>query len=81
MTTPEQVAEAVHAFLNESGVDGSTWYDLGPHMTCREADAFVTFLRAMDNPDAADHLMHGHADADEPTDSHYDLRCEMERTT
>jgi len=76
VSEPTAVEAAVRTLLEDSVVDGSTWYDIGPHLTCREVDAFVDFLRAVGDPAAADSLMHGHADEDEPTDSHYNLRCD-----
>ena len=35
--------------------------DLGPHMTCREADALANLLTAAGRPDLAQALLDGHA--------------------
>lgn len=71
--SPEQAYERAAAltyFLDT--FDGHTAYDVGPHLTCREADAMADFLRAYGQPDTADALIEGHAAEDEEGDAHYE---------
>jgi hypothetical protein len=62
----EQAVRHVRADL-----DAHTWADLGPHFTCREADALAHLLDTIGLGDQAAALRDGHAGADEPGDAHY----------
>jgi hypothetical protein len=53
------------AFSEYSGVD------LGPALTCREADALAYALEVAGAGVAADALMDAHAESDDEGDSHY----------
>ena len=52
-------------------LDPTMWGDLGPHLTCTEAETVAAFLRAWGNPGAADLLIEGHAAEDLDGDDHY----------
>lgn len=45
--------------------------ELGPKLTCREADDFGDLLRVIGRDDLADELARSHNAADEAEDSHY----------
>lgn len=45
--------------------------DLGPHLTCTEADALANLLNAAGRPDLAEALSEGHAAEDDAGDAHY----------
>lgn len=47
------------------------WNDLGPHMTCSEADALVRVLTALGLGNHAVILEDAHAEGDEPGDKHH----------
>jgi hypothetical protein len=66
MTTDDAVA-----VLN----DDMTAADIGPRLTCREADALAALLRATGSPlgsEAAQRWIDGHRVGDEAGDSHYE---------
>lgn len=45
--------------------------DLGPALTCTEAEAFVWFLEVFEAGDLASQLMEAHVDSDEEGDPHW----------
>lgn len=49
----------------------TTWGDVGPHLTCREADSVARAFDALGLSGLATALRQGHADADAQGDSHY----------
>ena len=51
---------------------GDLWADLGPKLTCAEAEVFARFFTAYGRPDTADLLLACHGDADEEGDNHYE---------
>lgn len=69
-TTAAEFASAIAAWLSVWR-DGYLLSDLGPHLTCSEADALKDFLIALGEQDSAESLISGHADADDEGDIHY----------
>lgn len=65
--------QAVANLMLDSRVDAHTWFGIGGHLSCGEADAFATFLRATDQDDFAISLLIGHAEADDEGDAHWNL--------
>lgn len=51
--------------------DAYSLADLGPHMTCGEADTLANLLRVAGRADLAESLILGHAEEDDEGDSHY----------
>lgn len=47
------------------------WVDLGPTLTCSEAETFATFLHAYGQRDSAAALLDAHAREDDEGDQHY----------
>ena len=52
-------------------LDWDFWADIGPAMTCTEADRFAAMLRAYGQVDKADSLIEGHAQSDDEGDTQY----------
>lgn len=52
--------------------DWHTLHDMGPHLTCDEADALFELLLFVERDDLAHALMEGHAGSDEDGDRHYE---------
>lgn len=71
MSTPDDhtIANATREFT--AGLDYHTVGDVGPHLTCSEAEDFARFLRAVGAEDLASTLLAGHADGDDIGDRHY----------
>ena len=44
--------------------------DIGPSLTCREADDLAGLFRSSGRDDLAYALLEGHLEADDPTDAH-----------
>lgn len=65
----EQKAE-VAAALAIFG-DRATAGDVGPKLTCSEAEALAIILRAVDAAEVADVWLDGHAMGDDEEDEHY----------
>ena len=60
--------EALSNLLN---LDSRVWFDLGPQLTCEEAETFAAFLTAAQRPDLSNALLESHIDADEPGDIYH----------
>jgi hypothetical protein len=52
-------------------LDVHVWFDLGPKLTCREAEALMGLFESFEQEDAASALAHGHALGDEDGDEHF----------
>lgn len=52
--------------------DDYTVADLGPHLTCNEAEALAALCRAAGRDGRADALIAGHATDDDEGDMHYE---------
>jgi hypothetical protein len=61
-----EVAEAVATLADPYTAD-----DVGPRLTCTEAEALATVLRALGDPESAEVWLRGHAEGDEEGDDHY----------
>lgn len=70
-----EITDAVAAAAYDLGtaITGHCWYDLGPHLTCDEAEAFAEFLVAVGPPDSDQlrSLKQGHAEGDEDDDDRH----------
>lgn len=64
-TAVEEAAAAVDK------LDGQVWWDIGPALTCDEAETLAALLDASGAAEAADALREGHAQGDHPGDDHY----------
>jgi len=53
------------------GLDGEMWDDIGPHLTCDEAEAFAALLLAIGESETMWRMLAAHASADEEGDHHY----------
>jgi hypothetical protein len=51
------------------------WYDVGPHFTCREADALINVFEELGLQGHAQALLEGHAAGDEEGDEHWTGQC------
>ena len=51
--------------------DEYTVADLGPHLTCAEADALADLFRVIGAPNMAEALIEGHAYGDDAGDAHH----------
>lgn len=65
----EKQADALTEFLDNIGA--YTLADIGPHLTCGEADTIANLFRAFGYDGDADALIEGHAEEDEEGDAHY----------
>lgn len=69
--TPRQ-AQAVQDLAD---IDVHTWHDIGPELTCNEAETFAEFLQAFGRDRQASILRSAHASGDDdPTDQHHARR-------
>ena len=57
---------------------GQTWDDIGPALTCTEADAFADVFRAAGFPEVAERLLGAHSTEDEEGDMHFDGEPELD---
>lgn len=67
----QEVSNAIKHLADVFG-DSMTAGDVGPHMTCGEAEALADVLRAAGHDAAADAWLEGHASGDDEGDLHYD---------
>jgi hypothetical protein len=74
MTGPAVKAAALVEFLDVWG-DGMLLSDLGPRLTCREADALIDLFRTHEQPAMAETLLDAHRLGDGEGDSHYTATC------
>lgn len=51
--------------------DDYTFADIGPHLTCNEAEALAHLMRAAGREDRATALIDGHATEDDEGDMHW----------
>jgi len=65
----EQKAEVAAALAIIGNVQ--TAHDIGPRLTCSEAEAMAIILRVLGNPEAAARWLDGHAVDDEADEMHY----------
>jgi len=70
MDTTQRQSEALTTFL--ASFNRKTLVDLGPALTCSEADAMCEPFRAWDMDDHADRLATSHQRGEEPGDRHYE---------
>lgn len=68
---------ALAAFV-EVWSDGMLLSEIGPRLTCREADALADLLNAEGWTAAADLLIDAHAEQDDEGDTHHRPRCEAD---
>ena len=66
----------IHAIGEVRDLDMHMWDDLGPHLTCHEANVLTDLLHLLGCPDQAAALAASHTDSDEPGDQHYELPYE-----
>jgi hypothetical protein len=54
-------------------MDGAfyTWSDLGPHLSCREAEAVAEFFSAFGADEVAEALLVSHGEDDDEGDEHW----------
>lgn len=64
------LTEALMSLANALG-DGITSSEVGPHLTCTEADAIARVLALAGHREAAGSWLRGHADGDETGDDHW----------
>lgn len=55
--------------------EGYTADDVGPALTCGEAEDAARVLRALRQPEAADRLIAGHAAGDDEGDQHWKVQA------
>jgi hypothetical protein len=65
----QEINDALVEFLLEW--DGYTAFDIGPHLSCGEADALARLFRAFEQNDTAGALMESHSVSDDEGDSHF----------
>ena len=65
----DEEADAAQTFA--AALSTQAWVDLAPHLSCREADAAVAFLQALDHEAKAQALLEAHAASDEEGDAHW----------
>jgi len=70
MALSSEEREAIDALAAmEEG--NTTWWDLGEHMTCAEAEAVARFFAVFGHDEVAADVLDGHAEADEEGDAHW----------
>jgi len=67
----ENLGALVVALETFAGLDLEMWHDIGPHLTCFEADTFAALLDAIDEHETTKTLLFAHASADDRGDDHY----------
>lgn len=67
MSALEDAARA----MCEAFAESDTQVDIGPHLTCAEADLMAEVFRAAGLDRAAAYLIEGHAAEDDAGDAHY----------
>src|SRR5215471_6036488 len=65
----DEEADAAQTFA--AALSTQAWVDLAPHLSCREADAAVAFLQALDHEAKAQALLEAHGASDEEGDAHW----------
>ena len=75
MTTSTEVMHAedviADAVARIAALDPDVWTDIGPHLTCMEADALAALLTAAGRPRYAAYLIDAHATDDDEGDAHW----------
>ncbi len=64
----EPSADAVAAV---AALDTEVWFDVGPHLSCTEAEALIGLFTALGIDNHAVALLDGHARGDAPGDDHW----------
>jgi hypothetical protein len=54
-----------------AGLDTEMWHDIGPHLTCYEADTFADLLKAIGEHETMKTILAAHASSDVEGDDHY----------
>lgn len=73
MATPttDNAAQLDAAIAQLATLNYDTWGDLGPHLTCTEANIIANLLRVIDQADSAEILLEKHSEADDSGDEHW----------
>jgi len=68
LTKTERAAIDALAAMEQAS---TTWWDLGEHMTCGEAEAVAHFFAVFGHDEVAADVLDGHAEEDEEGDAHW----------